>query len=335
MARKALLGILALLAVAQAGCAAGRPLVMDAAEYGVYRRARASTTIEDRLSASQEYLTKYPDGVYAADVRAFFKGAEPLYFAEAKTSIAGLEAYLRAMPHGPSAGEATMRLRDLRALRKAESTDLAGAAAATDAAVVREAERRKAVRDRIEQWLGLFLDAGTFAAPMIDAKASLIVPWSLALPWPICERTEPGPDAPPYPKGAARRCAKLLQLDYRATEEGEAQERQALVEIAVWQDEAGRPLEVTIGGPELFLRLDETVTARGAVATDPEAKLRGAERAVEIAQKVFGERVGADPSCKKASDSDVLRLACKGVELRVLAGALDGEDDRFVVRSAP
>ena len=38
-------------------------------------------------------------------------------------------------------------------------------------------------------------------------------------------------------------------------EDGDAQEREALVEIAVWQDEAGRPLEVVIGGPELFLRL--------------------------------------------------------------------------------
>ena len=133
----------------------------------------------------------------------------------------------------------------------------------------------------------------------------------------------------------ARRCTKLLQLDYRATEEGQPEERQALVEIAIWQDEPGRPLEVVIGGPELFLRLDETVTARSAVATDPEARLRGAERAVLLAEKAFRTHVSEDASCRKTADSDVLRLACKGVELRVLAGALDGEDDRFVLRVVP
>jgi hypothetical protein len=325
----------ALLAAAQTGCAASRRLAMDPPEYGVYRRARASATLEERLAAAQEYLTKYPQGDYAAELRGFFQRTEPAYFGEAKRSSAGLEAYLRALPQGPSAGEATMRLRDLRALSTAERTDLAGTAETADAAVAREVERRRAVRDRIEQWLGLFLDPAAFAAPMISAKASLLVPWSLALPWPICERTDAGPDTAKGPPGAARRCAKLLQLDYRAMDEGAAQERQALVEIAVWQDEPGRPLEVVIGGPELFLRLDETVTARGAVATDPEARLRGAERAVELAQKVFGEHVSRDAACKKAADADVLRLSCKGIELRVLASALDGEDDRFVLRAAP
>lgn len=324
----------ALLAAAQLGCGAGQRLLMDAPEYGVYRRARAAATLEDRLAASQEYLTRYPEGAYAAELRAFFKKTEPAYFAGAKGSIAGLEAYLRALPRGPSAGEAAMRLRDLRALAKAESTDLAGAAAATDASVARETERRQAVRDRLEQWLGLFLDPTVFAAPMVSTKAALIVPWSLALPWPLCERTDAGPDAPRGPAGAARLCAKLLQLDYRAMDNGAPQERQAIVEIGVWQDEAGRPIEVAIGGPELFLRLDETVTARGAVATDPEARLRGAERAVELAQRAFSERVSADAACKKTAESDVLRLSCKGIELRVLASALDGEDDRFVLRAA-
>ncbi len=327
--------IAALLALAQAGCSALQPVVMDAGEYGIYRRARASVTLDDRLSASQEYLTKHPQGVYAADVRAFFTRTEPVYFADARDSVAGLEAYLRALPRGPSAAEATMRLRDLRGRDWAQRSDLAGAAQATSASLARETARRRAVLERVDHWLGLFLDPDAFAAPMIAAKASIIIPWSLALPWPFCERTDSGPDAPKGPAGAARRCAKLLQLDYRATEGGEAQERQALVEIAVWQDEAGRPIEVTIGGPELFLRLDEVVTARGAAATDPEAHLRGAERAVDLARKAFSDHVSPADACKKTADADVLRLACKGIELRVLASALDGEDDRFVVRAAP
>lgn len=325
----------ALLAAAQAGCTAASHLFADASEYGLYRKARAAPALEDRLAASQEYLTRYPGGLYTADVRAFFLRAEPLYFAGSRGTIPGLEAYLRALPHGPSAPEAASRLRTLRARRAAESADLAGAAEATDAALARESDRRRAVRERIDRWLGLFLDARALASPMRDAPAALVVPWSLGLPWPLCERAGASPGAPKGPPGAVRRCTKLLQLDYRATDEGESQERQALVEIAIWEDEPGRPLEVTLGGPELFLRLDETVTARGAVATDPEARLRGAELAVEMATQAFGARVSPDPACKKTADSDVLRLSCDGVELRVLAGALDGEDDRFVLRAAP
>jgi hypothetical protein len=322
------------LATALLGCGAAPRLLMDASEYGLYRRARASTTLEDRLAASQEYLTKYPQGAYTSELRDFFTRTETAYFGEAKASILGLETYLRALPRGPRAGEAAMRLRDLRALERAERTDLEGAAIVTDAAVVYEVERRQAVRDRIAQWLGIFLDPAVFTAPMIAAKASVIVPWSLALPWPICERTDAGPDAPKGLPGAARLCAKLLQLDYRAMDEGVAQERQALVEVSVWQDEPGRPLEVAIGGPDLFLRLDETVTARGAAASDPEARLRGAEQAVTIAQKAFADKVSADVACRKSSDADVLRLACKGIELRVVASAVEGEDDRFVLRAA-
>lgn len=323
------------LALAAAGCAAGRPFITGAAEHGLYRRARAAPTLEDRLTASQQYLARYPDGTYATEVRAFFDRAEPLYFTQSRASLTALEAYLQALPRGPHAAEATLRLRDLRALDKAERTDLQGAADAAIENVAREAERRKAVGFWLAQWIGLFLDPAVFRAPMADTKASLIVPWSLALPWPFCERTDAGPDAPKGPPGAARRCAKLLQLDYRAMDDGEPQERQALVELAIWQDESGRPIEVTVGGPDLFLRLDETTTGRGASATDPEARLRGAERAVDLARTTFTEQLGRDAACKKNADTDVLRLACKGIELRVVASSVEGEDDRFVVRAAP
>ncbi|MEZ4313700.1 MAG: hypothetical protein R3F14_37235, partial [Polyangiaceae bacterium] len=236
---------------------------------------------------------------------------------------------------GPNAPQAAIHLRELRARATAEDADLRGAAESTSLTVAHEAERRAAVRDRLSQWTGIFLDPAAFAGPLAAAPAPVLVPWRLALPWPACERTDAGPDAPKGPRGAARRCAKLLQLDYRAVDEGEAQERQALIEIAVWEDEPGRPIEVTLGGPELFLRLDETVTARGTSPTDPEARLRGAEIAVDLATSAFKDRVSADPACRKTAESDVLRLACNGLELRVLAGITPGDDDRLTIRPLP
>lgn len=331
--RAARLAIAALLGASSIGCAGARKLAASPEEYAIYRTARAGKTLEERLAASQRYTAQYPEGAWSDEMRAYFAKAEPLYFEDAKGSAKKLEAYLRALPHGPNVKEAALRLRDLQAAEKADRTDLTGTAKAAEESVAHEAERRKAVGERLRTWLGLFLDPQVFARPMAEAKVPLIVPWSLGLPWPICERTDGGAEAPKGPAGAVRRCTKLLQLDYRAVDAGEAADRQALVEIAVWQDETGRPIEVSIGGPELFLRLLETATARGAAANDPEAKLQGAEQAVDLAQETFTTIVGGDRSCKKTADADVLRLSCKGLTLRVLAGALDGEDDRFVVRA--
>lgn len=338
MKRAASLTFAALLAASLAGCGAAPTIGMGTSEYGLYRRARAAPRLEDRLAAAQEYLTKYPGGAHTQDLRTFFSRAEPVYFRGTMGSIGGLEAYLRTLPHGPNADEAIRRLGYLRARRDAESADLdaaAGTALATSHALTREADRRRGVRSRVAQWLAAFLDPRAFALPLAEAPAELIVPWSLSLPWPRCARPGSSPDAPKGPADAATRCVKLLELDYRVTEEGDAQERQALLEIAVWQDRAGRLIEVSIGGPDLFLRLDETVTARGASTDDPEARLRGAELAVEMANAAFfTHRVTAAAACRKKADSEVLVLDCNGVELRVLAGAFDGEDDRFVVRVA-
>lgn len=333
MMRWASLGIAAILGASSIGCAAGRRFAASPEEYAVYRSARASKTLEERLTASQKYTVQYPEGAWSDEMRAFFAKAEPLYFQGAKGSATMLEKYLAALPHGPNAKEAALRLRDLRAAESADRTAFTGTAQATEETVAHEAERRKAVGERIGTWLALFLDPQVFARPLVDSKVPLIVPWSLGLPWPICSRPAEGDDSPKAPAGAVRRCTKLLQLDYRAVDDGVAAERQALVEIAVWQDESGRPVEVSIGGPELFLRLLEATTARAAEANDPESKLHGAEQAVELAQETFRSVVGGDKTCKKPSDADVLRLVCKGLTLRVLAGALDGEDDRFVVRA--
>lgn len=332
--RAAWLGAVAVIGLATSACVETRRAAASPDEYAIYRRTRAADALEDRLEAAQRYIARYPEGAWAPEVNAFFDHAEPLYFLGARASIPALEAYLRALPHGPNAKEATLRLRDLRAAEKADRTDLTGTAVTAAESAARETERRGALRERLGVWLGLFLDPAVFTRPMADAKAPLVVPWSLGLPWPRCERPE-GPEAPRAPAGGVRRCTKLLQLDYRAMEGGDAQERQALVEIAMWQDEEGRPVEVSIGGPDLFLRLQETVTARAASATDPEAKLQGAERAVEVAQEAFDSVMGREKTCKKTADNDVLRLSCKGMTLRVLAGALDGEDDRFVLRAAP
>ena len=329
------LGLAAVLGASAIGCAGARRFAASPEEYAIYRTAKASRTLEDRLAASQKYAAQYPEGAWADEMRGFFAKAEPLYFEGAKGSTTKLEAYLRALPQGPNAKQAALRLRDLRAAEKADRTELSGTAKTADDNVVREAERRKAVGERIQTWLALFLDPQVFARPLGEAKVPLIVPWSLGLPWPNCERPDGTEGSPVPPTGAARRCTKLLQLDYRAVEEGAPADRQALVEIAIWLDEAGRPVEVSIAGPDLFLRLLEANTARAAAATDPEAKLQGAEQAVALAQQTFTSSAGGDKTCKKNADADVLRLSCKGLTLRVLAGALDGEDDRFVVRAAP
>src|SRR5262249_51156300 len=93
--------VLALLGLAAAGCASGQGFLMPPAEYGVYRQVHAGKTLEDRLTASYDYITQYPDGVYIDEVRGSFLQAEALYYAQARRTIKGLEAYLLALPRGP------------------------------------------------------------------------------------------------------------------------------------------------------------------------------------------------------------------------------------------
>ncbi|MCC6558357.1 MAG: hypothetical protein IT372_35915 [Polyangiaceae bacterium] len=324
---------LGLLALGLPACGAAAPLFVGRGEYAAYRATRVEPTLEGRLAAAGRYLDRYPEGVYAAEVRAYLGRAEPVFYEAKRGSVAGLEAYLRALPSGAFAGDAQGRLQQMRRAR-AEGDPAARVAAEAEARIDAEQAERRRVREELSTWVSRFLDAGLWSRPMSEAPAEVIIPFSLALPSPVCHTLEAGEEG--APGVGSMRCAKLLALPYTVRVEGESEAREATVEVAAIEDPAGRPLAISIGGPDLFLRLEETRAVRALAADDASARVGGISQAADLAAAAFRKRVSPDPACKRQPVAPVvLDLACAGVRLVVRAALEPGGDDLIVVGPEP
>jgi hypothetical protein len=316
--RRALVALTA--ALGALGCGSLSSYTASPDDYAAYRSTRVAPSFEARLQAASTYLERFPKGEFEPEVRAYFERAEPVFFAVKKGSIAGLELYLRLLPKGPHGADALAEIKRLRQART-EAEELTGATKLGARLSILAAGRAR-VRTEVEAWIRRFLDRAAWERPLVEAPDELIVAWRLALPEPVC-----GPPDEGDPPSIARRCSKLMELPYTVVGEGGPEELQATIEIALTEDAAGRPLSVSIGGPDLFLRIEETVLARAASRDDKSARLRGASRVVEMARRQFQARVSEDPACKKpAASPALLRLACQGFSVSVRMG-LEGEDD--------
>lgn len=304
-------------------------------DYTAYRATRIAPTLDGRMTAAASYLEGYPEGAFQPEVRAWFDRAEPVYFAGKEGSVSGLREYARALPGGPHKVLAAKELGRLEAAR--DRRDLASAADVT-ADVDRATADRAAVRAELTAWIERFLDVPLWDAPLSHAKSTLIVPWSLSLPSPTCALLEPGSKPgeglPPQPS-AARRCAKLLELPYSVVVEGVAEAREATLEITLFQDAEGRPVEARIGGPDLFLRLEETFTIRALPRGEPEPRIAAMARAAELLRAAFFKAVPPGAQCKRPPAAPVfLDLACAGLHVSARSAVVEGEDDLILIRAA-
>ncbi|MDI1444774.1 hypothetical protein [Polyangium sp. 6x1] len=314
----------ALVALAS-GCAALRPVTTSAGEYSAFRKTHVSPTLEGRIVASARYLAQYPDGAFATEVRAFYAMAEPLYFEEHRDTAAGLHVYLAALPRGPHAAEARQKLERIAEKGPSAEGGFDRTVVGTNDRLARIAGLRGAAREQITSSLRAWIDPDAFARPLSEAKADLLVPWSLSLPWPRCSWNDEA-------RGEEMRCAKLFELPYEVTKGEGTEERQATVEVVVVEDARGRPRRVTIGGPDLFVRLEETVSGRAIDHGDPSGRAAGVSRATELVRREFSARISDDPACRKRTRAPrVLELACGGVRVVVEAALDSTEDDRIVI----
>jgi hypothetical protein len=322
--RAALAGLL----VAAAGCATPVAFIASPDDYAAYRKTRIASSLEARLSAADQYLTRFPQGAFQPRVRAWFDRAELVFFRSKQGSVAGLEAYVRTLPRGPHRDEAEGLLRGRKAARENRQAEL-GVASSVTAKLDRASAERRGVRAEITAWIGRFLSAEVWKAPLSQAKAELIIPFSLELPSPSCGPVQaPEPRDPALPSGAARRCAKLLELPYSVTVGGASERRQVTMEIAVIQDAAGRPLQASIGGPELFLRLEETFTVRATAPGDAEQRIEAIARVADLVRGAFAQAISRDPACQRPLRPSVfVDLGCNGVRVTGRAADKPGEDD--------
>jgi hypothetical protein len=313
------------LSLAGPACAPMQALVTPHDDYAAYRATRLAGSFDDRLAAAHLYLNRFPEGDYAAQVRAYFDEAEPIFYAAKRGSVSGLEAYLRALPKGPRSEQVLEELRELRAAKSAREDLRQATSMGARLSVL--ASQRVRVRTEIEAWLRRFLDQATWTRSIRDAPDDFIVAWSLGLPAPVCRAPDEG--APPE---HARRCSKILELPYMVTADGQPEERQATIEISLIEDAAGRPLEVTIGGPDLFLRVEETYSARGISREDTAKRASAATRAVDLVRREFEERIGIDPDCRRPPAAPILlHFACKGLRVTVRSPVAGGEDDAISI----
>jgi hypothetical protein len=186
---------------------------------------------------------------------------------------------------------------------------------------------RARVRSEIEGFLRIFLDRKLYEAPLSAARAEAVVPLALSLPSPRCTLSDP-------PEGAvARRCVKLLELPFLVQAERGEEPHEATVEITLAQDERGVPLEATLGGPDLFVRYEETHRVKPIAPGDTAQRAAAVTRAVEEVSAVFAQAVSDSPSCRRRpAPGTALELACSGMRVTVAAAKAAGEDDRVVIR---
>lgn len=316
------------IAAALVGCQA-QGLIASPSDYASYRATRVGPTFEDRLAAAQRYLEEHPDGRYREEVRAFFLQAEDAFYTTKKGSREGLVAYLSVLPKGPHHDAATKRVAQIDAAEQARIAALERSTAVVRARVSgRQAEDRARVQEELKAWLARWIDRAAFEAPVSRASAALVVPFALSLPSPRCALVEP-PAGP-----TARRCTKLLELGYDVEIDVGTEPRQLTLEITAHEDARGVPREVTIAGPDLFSRLEETYRVKPIDRGDTAARAAAVTRATGLVKAAFAHAVSDDEACRlKPAAPAVLDLGCDGLRVTVSAGGAQGEDDRVVIRS--
>ncbi len=309
-------------------CASLRSTTTSSDEWLTYRKTRVSPTFEGRIVAAARYLARYPDGAFSAQTRTFYQVAEPIFFDELRKKPDGLYTYLAALPRGPHADE-TRQLLFLRAEKPRGPTGFNAGIMAVDAQIGAIAARRTAAREEVLNTLRMWLDPVAFMRPIAEAKATLVIPWSLSLPKARCTNV----DEPKNP--ATRICVKLLEETYETTNGETLEVHQATFEIAVAQDATGRPRKVTLGGPDLFVRLEETFGGRTIAPDDTSGRAAGVSRATDVVRREFIDHVSEDPACRQRPKGvAVLEFRCNGLRVSVEAALDVATDDRIVIEPA-
>ncbi|MBI4701633.1 MAG: hypothetical protein HY744_10830 [Deltaproteobacteria bacterium] len=313
--------LLLCLVLGLAGCTSLRAFIASPADWAEYRRVRLAPTLDERLAASRYYLEHRPDGAFAADVRAYFDRAEPVFYDVRRRSVAGMEAYLRALPRGPHAGKALAELVLRRHEQRRATLDERSVAQRSARLEAEKAARRQAA-EAATWWVQALLDPVLWLNPLTEAPAELLVRYRLSLPSPECENDAARPEI--------RRCSKLVELPYRVAGEGSLEDRQLTLELRLTMDHGGRLHDAALLGPSLFLREQEAREHRASADGDAAAQRRAAQGSVAALEAALREPPSA--CAREPSGGGETRLRCGMLGLAVRPG-LGREDD--AIRIAP
>ncbi len=287
-------------------------------DWDAYRRVRTATTVEERLSASQDYLARLPEGRYRNEVSAWYSKSEPRYYAHARKTRSGLLEYLDTLPRGPHAKAAAERLAELDLARKyrerREERLTEEGQALIEKLADADAMRRTVVRE-VGAWARRLAGIRSFGERTSALPHELIYHFRLESPEGRCQGS---------------RCVKTLGLSYAIPDSGRLRARKAVFDIVLQLDRGG-VASAGMTGPELWSRVGE---AAGLDAVKPDDALVRVEAIARSVQIVAGaiEPVLPDQRCHvDAVGALVLARQCDGVRLEMLAATEPTQEDRITV----
>ena len=298
------------------GCSVGRAIIAPSGDYADHRRYRVAKTLDERLSAAWDYLHERPGGTYSRPLRAWFTRAEPIFYAVRRRSMAGLEAYLQALPNGPHAAEA---LDDLMLGRERSRREDARTAAAelTARRLDEERKQREAVADLPAHWVQMLMDPAAWSVSLDRAPRDLIVAYSLELPHAQCHRDT---------DLNVHRCSKEIALGYPVVDRGEALDRRLLMWVEVELDDGWQLRVARLYGPALFVHLVEAREKR-PIAADAEGVREAALGSFE--DQLLDRLRRPGNGCEVVLGEDWV-LRCPGRRVVVHGGGGD-EDDAITI----
>jgi hypothetical protein len=298
------------------GCSLVQSITAPSDEYAAYRGVRTARRVEDRLKASDAYLEKYPQGQWRQDVRPWFERAEAKYYARREDNAVGLAEYLEVLPHGPHADSARRELARHRA-RTAEgrNAQLVYDARYTEARLSELARQRESARDMLGAWVGRLLTIRAWGERTSALDHEFIFAWRIDKPAGRCVDDW---------------CAKLVELPFELPGGGDEAKRELDFEV-VLSLRAGMVSVASLQGPGMFSRLYEAARSKPVVAGDAVARIQ----AIAFAREFIGGAAEATLPAARCAAEDVgrvvLKRACDGLTMEVIAAEDAAEDDAVVV----
>ncbi|HEY3665566.1 MAG TPA: hypothetical protein VGL19_06175 [Polyangiaceae bacterium] len=302
-------------------CASTARVTGDFGEYRSYRAIRLAPTLEQRLGASERYLREYPHGDYREEVRRWFAPAEKHYFKLAWNNLPRLRAYLDAMPKGPHAEAVSDRITELESRRVfADRRDqrMLDVARGFESRFAEAAEQRRELLRELSVLARLLGQTRTFGEPTSELDSELLLRFRVRQPPGTC---------------AADLCTKVFSFPYAVPDDKLLVNRAAEVTLRI-QLERGLVRELSLSGPDLFMRVAEAVEVR-AVPNNPQNRAEALGHAVDVLSEALDVPMPKTKCEAEAVSPVVLARRCNGVRVRVVAGLEPGSLDRLVVSPEP
>ncbi len=311
--------LLAVMALSSTACAdALERATVSPHEFAAYRRTRLADTLEGRLSASSDYLGRYPDGAYRAEVAAWFRREGPRYVQQAWNDLPHLRAFVAAVPKGASADRAWSRIQELSLtaeFREAREREQDVRARSMETRLESADVARRRFVAGVVAWARRVASIRSFGGRTSELDPDFLVAYRLVAPGARC--TNDG-------------CTKTISMGY-AVPEGKAQSAREASYSVKLRLERGGVAAAWITGPALFTRLGEAVRLAAVSPKDWVGRAEAIGQAVQILALAVEPALPASRCTAEPVSPVVLRRVCDGVDLRVVSALSDAEDDQIVV----